>query len=52
LAGPAGEAGSLASRFVARRMLKYPLMKDLLFIGITIAFFAVGWLYTKSFDRL
>jgi len=27
-------------------------MKDLLFIGITVAFFAVAWLYAKSFEHL
>jgi len=27
-------------------------MKDLIFIGVTVAFFAVGWLYAKSFDRI
>jgi hypothetical protein len=27
-------------------------MKDLLYIGATIAFFAVSWLYAKSFDHL
>ena len=27
-------------------------MKDIVFIGVTIAFFAVSWLYAKSFDRL
>jgi len=27
-------------------------MKDLLFVGITVAFFAVAWLYARSFDRL
>jgi len=27
-------------------------MKDLLFIAVTVAFFAVGWLYAKSFDQL
>jgi hypothetical protein len=27
-------------------------MKDLLFVAITAAFFALGWIYAKSFDRL
>ena len=27
-------------------------MKDLIFVVITIAFFAVGWVYANSFDHL
>jgi len=27
-------------------------MKDLLFVGVTLAFFALSWLYARSFDRL
>jgi hypothetical protein len=27
-------------------------MKDLMLVGVTIAFFAIGWVYAKSFDRL
>jgi hypothetical protein len=27
-------------------------MKDLVFVVVTAAFFAAGWLYAKSFDRL
>jgi hypothetical protein len=27
-------------------------MKDVVFIAVTIAFFAVAWLYAKSFDHL
>ena len=27
-------------------------MKDLILIGVTVAFFAVSWLYVKSFDRI
>jgi hypothetical protein len=28
------------------------VMKDLVFVGVTVAFFALAWLYTKSLDRL
>lgn len=28
------------------------VMKDVLFIVVTAAFFALSWAYTKSFDRL
>jgi len=27
-------------------------MKDLILLGTTVAFFAVAWAYTRSFDRL
>jgi len=27
-------------------------MKDLLFVAVTVAFFAVAWLYAKSMDHL
>jgi len=27
-------------------------MKDVIYIGLTAAFFAVAWLYAKSFDHL
>jgi len=27
-------------------------MKDLLFVSVCAAFFALAWLYAKSFDRL
>jgi len=27
-------------------------MKDIVFVVVTAAFFAAGWLYAKSFDRL
>ena len=27
-------------------------MKDIIFVTVTVAFFWVSWLYTKSFDRL
>jgi hypothetical protein len=28
------------------------IMKDLTFVLVTLAFFAVSWLYAKSFDHL
>jgi hypothetical protein len=28
------------------------VMKDLILIAVSVAFFAVGWLYVRSFDRL
>jgi hypothetical protein len=27
-------------------------MKDIIFLAVTVGFFAVSWLYTKSLDRL
>ena len=27
-------------------------MKDLVLIGVSIAFFALSWIYARSFDRL
>ena len=27
-------------------------MKDVLFVVVTVAFFALGWVYARSFDRL
>jgi hypothetical protein len=27
-------------------------MKDLLFVGVTLAFFALGWIYVRALDRL
>jgi hypothetical protein len=33
-------------------MLIAPAMKDLMFVAIPVAFFAVAWLYAKSFDHL
>jgi len=37
---------------VARRMLIRRRMKDLLFAGVTLAFFALGWLYVRALDRV
>ena len=28
------------------------LMKDIVFLGVTAAFFALAWLYVKSFDHI
>jgi len=47
-----GEGAAARARDVAWRMLWVVTMKDLVFIGITVAFFTVGWLYARSFDRL
>ncbi len=33
-------------------MLSREAMKDIIFLAVTVAFFAVSWLYTKSLDRL
>jgi hypothetical protein len=49
---PRDQAGSARASRVARPMLKRTVMKDLIFVGISVAFFAVGWLYAQSFDRL
>jgi hypothetical protein len=38
---------SLQSRDPGRRV-----MKDLLLIVVSVAFFAVAWVYARSFDRL
>jgi len=27
-------------------------MKDLMFVGVSVAFFVVAWVYAKAFDRL
>jgi hypothetical protein len=32
--------------------LKAVQMKDLLLIGVTVAFFALAWVYARSFDHL
>jgi hypothetical protein len=28
------------------------VMNDLVFVAITVAFFALAWIYARSFDRL
>jgi hypothetical protein len=37
---------------MARSMLCVWGMKDLVLILVSVAFFAVGWLYVRSFDHL
>jgi len=27
-------------------------MKDLVFVGVSVGFFVVGWLYARAFDHL
>ena len=39
-------------RPLARPMLTVGLMKDFVFVAVTVAFFAVSWVYAKSFDHL
>jgi hypothetical protein len=33
-------------------MRYFQRMRDIVFIGATVAFFAMSWLYARSFDRL
>jgi hypothetical protein len=33
-------------------VLKTRTMKDIALVGVSVAFFLVAWIYTKSFDRL
>jgi hypothetical protein len=40
------------SSSMARPMPLFPGMKDLLFVGVTLAFFALGWIYVRALDRL
>lgn len=37
---------------MARSMLLFTRMKDLVFVGVTLAFFALGWIYVRALDRL
>ena len=38
---------------MARPVLMFrSVMKDIVFIIVTLAFFGVSWVYAKSFDRL
>ncbi len=41
-----------ARRVVARAMQRQERMKDLVLIGVSVAFFALSWIYSRSFDRL
>jgi hypothetical protein len=38
--------------YASHRTPKGFSMKDLLFVVVTAAFFALAWIYAKSFDRL
>jgi hypothetical protein len=38
--------------FEAKRKPGRLPMKDLLLIAVSVAFFAVSWVYARSFDRL
>jgi hypothetical protein len=40
------------SAFCFLQPLSEVVMKDLVFVAVTAAFFALAWIYTKSFDRL
>jgi hypothetical protein len=42
------------ARVMARSMLKshHKTMTDLIFVSITIGFFAVAWLYARACERL
>jgi hypothetical protein len=33
-------------------MQRQERMKDLVLIGVAVAFFALSWIYARSFDRL
>jgi hypothetical protein len=37
---------------VACAMQRQERMKDLVLIGVSVAFFALSWIYARSFDRL
>jgi hypothetical protein len=39
-------------RSLARSMLLPAPMKDIVLIGVSVAFFALSWLYVKSFDHI
>jgi hypothetical protein len=41
-----------AASAVARPMLLSTGMKDLVFVAVTFAIFALGWLYVRALDRL
>jgi hypothetical protein len=47
-----GQPAQHARSAMARAVLLTRPMKDLLFVAATGAFFALAWIYTKSFDRL
>jgi hypothetical protein len=33
-------------------MLSPSVMKDIVFVAVSLAFFWISWMYAKSFDRL
>jgi len=33
-------------------MQRFAGMKDLVLIGVSVAFFALSWIYARAFDRL
>jgi hypothetical protein len=39
-------------RGTAPTKTRTPTMKDILLLGMSLAFFGVSWLYANSFDRL
>lgn len=41
-----------AREVVACAMQRRTRMKDLVLIGVSVAFFALSWIYARSFDRL
>jgi hypothetical protein len=44
-AGDAASSGGTPDALTRR-------MKDIVFLGVTAAFFALSWLYVKSFDHI
>jgi len=49
--GPSDQAVA-HSFFGTRRAYTRLAMKDLIFVGVSVGFFVVAWLYAKAFDRL
>jgi hypothetical protein len=46
---PGARPAGLAS---ARILRSFPAMKDLIFVAVTVGFFALTWLYVKAAARL
>ena len=45
--------GDLAAGLAPARILRsFPAMKDLIFVAVTVGFFALTWLYVKAAARL
>jgi hypothetical protein len=41
------------AKAMARAVLMFPIvMKDIVYVAVTLGFFWVSWVYAKSFDRL